>query len=129
MKIKSVSTNSAQLGYHSTNITMAIAQLDLNSAPTAHSTNAAIGTNTTMLPVPVPRAPSGTLHVIMDDGVHMFYCWTHGLGFNRMHTSTTCANAANGHCKTATTTNMQGGKNTIQAGGYCCCLDCTDAKA
>jgi len=96
----------AQLGYHSANITMAVAQLSLNSVPAAHSANAAIATSMTTLPAPMPRAPSGTPYAITDDGIHMFYCWTHGLGFNHTHTSATCANAADGHCKTATATNM-----------------------
>jgi len=65
-----------QLGYHSANIAIAVAHLNLNSAPAAHSANATIATNVITPPAPVPRAPSGTPYVIMDDGIHMFYCWT-----------------------------------------------------
>ncbi len=63
-----------------------------------------------------PNTP--TAHVVTDDGVNMFYCWTHGLGFNHTHTSVTCANPTDGHYITATVTNMQGGKNIIQTHGY-----------
>ena len=39
----------------------------------------------------------------------MFYCWTHGLGPNPNHTSSTCSNQQTGHCTTATVDNMMGG--------------------
>jgi hypothetical protein len=38
-----------------------------------------------------------------------FYCWSHGFGRNKDHTSATCKNQAPGHCLTATYFNMQGG--------------------
>jgi len=108
-----------QLGFHSANVTTAVAQLNLADTLTEHSANAAIGMwpNPPLTPMScMPRTP--TPHVVMDDGVHMIYCWTHGLGFNPMHTSATCDKPANGHCITATATSMQGGKNIIQAQGY-----------
>lgn len=54
--------------------------------------------------------------VISNDGVRMFYCWTHGLGTNPNHTSATCQRRATGHQDDATVTNMQGGNNTIMTG-------------
>ena len=109
----------SQLGFHSANVTTAVAQLNLADTPTEHSANAAIGTWPKPPPTPMSRVPrTPTPHVVTDDGVHMFYCWTHGLGFNPTHTSATCDKPAVGHCITATATNMQGGKNIIQARGY-----------
>jgi hypothetical protein len=56
-------------------------------------------------------------HVVTNDGVRMYYCWTHGLGTNATHTSSTCQRPASGHQIDATVTNMQGGNNTIMGGG------------
>jgi hypothetical protein len=44
----------------------------------------------------------------------MFYCWSHGLGFNEKHTSDTCTNKKAGHVDSSTADNMQGGNNTIR---------------
>ena len=120
----------AQLGYHSANATATLAQLNINDEPTLHSANAASIVRTTQPPLPIPRiSNNATPHVITDDGIQMFYCWTHGLGFNRTHTSATCANPSDGHCISATATNMQGGKNTIQARGYRRRIERTESKA
>jgi len=114
----------SQLGFHSTNIATAGAQLNLAEAPTKHSANTPISMQPSPLPTPMSCTPCTlTPHVVTDDGVHMFYCWTHGLGFNPMHTSATCDKPASGHCITATATSMQGGKNIIQARGYHCCAE------
>ena len=45
----------------------------------------------------------------------MYYCWTHGLGKNRNHTSATCNNKAEGHKDEATADNMLGGNNKIMS--------------
>ena len=45
----------------------------------------------------------------------MYYCWTHGLGKNRKHTSATCNNKAEGHKDEATADNMMGGNNKIMS--------------
>jgi hypothetical protein len=42
------------------------------------------------------------------------YCWTHGLGRDSRHTSTTCTHPAEGHQVTATLENMQGGNASIR---------------
>ena len=52
----------------------------------------------------------------VNGGCNMYYCWTHGLGKNRSHTSTTCTNPDEGHQRTATADNMQGGNNRIMTG-------------
>jgi hypothetical protein len=68
-----------------------------------------------------PRPP-GTLppptpaHIVLDSGVKMYYCWTHGLSKNPNHTSPTCNFKADGHIDTATADNLQGGSNTIGSG-------------
>jgi hypothetical protein len=47
----------------------------------------------------------------------MYYCWTHGLGKNRAHTSLLCNTKAADHKDNATVDNMLGGNNTIM---QCC---------
>jgi len=119
-----------QLGYHSANAAVNITQNHTSYEPTLHCADATSTIRPAPMTTPAPRPQSiGTLHVITDDGVQMFYCWTHGLGFNRTHTSATCANPADGHCISATATNMQNGKNTIQARGHHRHPERTDPKA
>jgi len=45
----------------------------------------------------------------------MYYCWTHGLGFNHNHMSATCSKPADGHNTSAMVKNMHGGNNTIMS--------------
>jgi len=120
----------AQLGYHSASAAVGITQMHISDDFTTHSANAASSVRPAPPPTPSPRPQNqATPHVITDDGVQMFYCWTHGLGFNRTHTSATCANPADGHRTSATATNMQNGKNTIQARGHRRRPERTDPKA
>jgi hypothetical protein len=63
-------------------------------------------------PVPPPAVP---VHVSVDGG-KMYYCWTHGLGTHRNHTSATCNHKAEGHKDDATAFKMKGGNNTISSG-------------
>jgi len=101
----------AQLGYHSANAGVDITQITISDGLTMHSANAVSTMQTILPPTPMPCIPSNTvLHFLTDDCVQMFYCWTHGLSFNCTHTSAMCANPADGHCISATATNMQGGK-------------------
>ena len=65
-------------------------------------------------PPVIPAAPAGG--VLVNGGCHMYYCWTHGLGKNRSHTSTTCTHPAEGHIQDATANNMKGGNNRIMTG-------------
>ena len=44
----------------------------------------------------------------------MFYCWTHGLGYNKEHTSATCTAPQAGHVRNATVFNKQGGNCNIR---------------
>jgi hypothetical protein len=59
---------------------------------------------------PVTRT-SGS--VILPNSVKMYYCWSHGLGINKQHTSPTCTFKKDGHIDMATADNMQGGCNLI----------------
>jgi hypothetical protein len=43
-----------------------------------------------------------------------YYCWSHGLSKNPLHTSATCNNKAVGHILDSSLTNMKGGCNNIQ---------------
>jgi len=63
----------------------------------------------------VPAQSTSTRPIVTNDGLNMYYCWTHGLGFNRNHTSGTCSNPAEGHRTSATVKNMQNGNNTIMS--------------
>jgi hypothetical protein len=54
--------------------------------------------------------------VITNDNVRMYYCWSHGLGTNPIHTSARCTHPNEGHIRESTVTNMQGGNNTIMTG-------------
>ena len=54
-------------------------------------------------PVLPPAAPLSRFH----------YCWSHGLGPNRGHTSATCRDKAPGHQTEATVDNMLGGCNSV----------------
>jgi hypothetical protein len=44
----------------------------------------------------------------------VYYCWTHGIGFNPNHTSTTCTYPHENHKTAATFRNMMGGNNMIK---------------
>lgn len=44
----------------------------------------------------------------------IYYCWTHGVGFNHEHTSATCKAPQSGHRSEATVTNMLGGNNFVR---------------
>ena len=45
------------------------------------------------------------------DSYPLFYCWSHGLGPSKFHTSLTCRKKKEGHQDAATITNMMGGSN------------------
>jgi hypothetical protein len=47
------------------------------------------------------------------DGIKMYYCWSHGLGFNSNHTSCTCKTKKDGHRDNATIRSRKGGSNMI----------------
>ena len=72
--------------------------------------------NTTAVAAAVTPTPAGPAdrHVSVEGG-KMYYCWTHGLGPHRNHTSLTCHRKAAGHKDDATAFRMQGGNNTIAA--------------
>jgi hypothetical protein len=52
-------------------------------------------------------------HITTNNMVKMFYCWTHGLGTNPKHCSSTCKKKGPGHINTATADNMEGGNDKI----------------
>lgn len=65
------------------------------------------------LPNKLAQEPQYTVDV--DGFVKMFYCWTHGLGFNPKHTSCTCNSKAEGHRDEATVKKRLGGSNRIMS--------------
>jgi hypothetical protein len=52
----------------------------------------------------------------VSNGIPLFYCWSHGLSKNLEHTSPTCINPKEGHCRDATIDNRLGGVNKINFG-------------
>ena len=52
-------------------------------------------------------------NVIPAGGTVYYYCWTHGLGKNGLHTSATCKNKGEGLKDSATANNMQGGTQRL----------------
>jgi hypothetical protein len=76
-----------------------------------HGANGADGNRPRDTPPPNPTPTSGT--VVLPNGVMMYYCWSHGLGKNKQHTSSTCTFKKDGHIDTATADNMQGGCHLI----------------
>jgi hypothetical protein len=96
-------------GYHSANVAITTsngALLEHHGHHTAAVANA--------LP-PVSTPPHQSIETVFVDGTdcRLYYCWTHGLGFSRNHTSNTCTNRATGHVETATFKNPQGGSNKV----------------
>jgi len=92
-RIRKLTTGST--GYHGANVATTVNNTNTMTTATSHTTAATQGP------------------VTSNDGVSVYYCWTHGLGFNKNHTSATCSNPGTGHCQTATIKNMHGGNNTI----------------
>jgi len=84
-----------------------------------HGANAAINP----APAPAPASPSAATNSTpagqqaIVGNVAMYYCWTHGLGKNRAHTSQTCTNKAPGHMDHSTADNLLGGNDRIMRGG------------
>jgi hypothetical protein len=71
--------------------------------------------NREVLQKPPPPAPTTTDSAVrIDNVIDMYYCWTHGLGRNRKHTSKSCKNPARGHQYNATILDIKGGCRTIQ---------------
>jgi hypothetical protein len=60
-----------------------------------------------------PALPCKKKPDVVIDTVEMFYCWSHGLGFNPKHTSHTCHTEKDGHKDDATIHNHKGGSPTI----------------
>ena len=57
--------------------------------------------------------PGGSIR--LESGKIMYYCWSHGLGLNRGHTSANCERPKAGHQITAATDNLMGGCNYIMS--------------
>jgi hypothetical protein len=95
-------------GYHSANI----AVVATTPAPVSLTTHhvAAIATP----PHAAPQRQTTTKTIFVDGtDCRLYYCWTHGLGFSKNHTSSTCTNRTVGHIDTATFRNPQGGSNKV----------------
>jgi hypothetical protein len=78
--------------------------------------NSALAATTASSPAATPtnRTTAPSSHINTTGGVQLFYCWTHGMGKNHAHTSSTCQRKAPGHQDTATYDNMLGGNDTLQ---------------
>ena len=99
-------------GYHGAHAAIQLPPVAHDSVPPLATAAAAHGRP------PSVSAPATTAHgAASADGQQFYYCWTHGLGTNRNHTSATCQRPADGHQTTATARHMMGGNNTILRGG------------
>lgn len=99
-------TTSAQAGYGTHDrANAATVTIETNAVNTA---NAAVTTGSN---ANANAAPDFITTMSLTDAP---YCWSHGLGWNRNHTSPTCTNRAEGHQENAIVTDMLGGNNTIR---------------
>jgi hypothetical protein len=67
----------------------------------------------TPTPTPTPTTTTTTTGPIQGydkEGYPIAYCWTHGIGRNLKHTSSTCKYPKDGHVKEATLNNKMGGE-------------------
>jgi hypothetical protein len=99
------------------------------TAPNNQATNVPPTVPHVQAPVPAPAtvnlaaaastvaAPPWDAPRIVSNLIELFYCWTHGLCTNPLHTSGSCTRPREGHQITATAANMMGGNNTIVGGG------------
>lgn len=69
--------------------------------------------NASMASKTAPQMAATTTQNPNPRGNTLHYCWTHGLGTNSSHESSTCKTPAEGHRAEATVFNMLGGNNTI----------------
>lgn len=81
-------------GYHG-------AHLAVQTTTTPAATSAATNTGG-------PNPPSARA-----DGIDLYYCWSHGLGTNRSHTSATCTRKLPNHQDSATVSKRMGGSDLI----------------
>lgn len=100
-RVRKLTANTA--GYHTANVA--------TTAPAPNPSYAHAATTPTR---PGPTTGTHTPTVFVDGhDCRMYYCWTHGLGFSKNHTSTTCNTRAPGHIETATIRNPQGGSDKL----------------
>jgi hypothetical protein len=67
-------------------------------------------------PVPGETANAVTpesQHIMTNNSIKMYYCWTHGLGTNPNHCSASCKKKADGHKDNATADKMMDGNDRI----------------
>lgn len=81
--------------------------------PTNPNIESAAAANTTQNTATGGAGNGRSPHVLLNNGVRMYYCHTHGLGLNSGHTSPHCQKPAEGHKVEATADNMMGGNNRI----------------
>jgi len=83
-----------------------------------HGANAATQHDLVVPPPNLPpssaMSPPALANAAISEPPRHYYCWTHGLGINRAHTSITCNHKATGHRDEAVMGNMLGGNNTMQ---------------
>jgi hypothetical protein len=77
-----------------------------------HTAAMAIGNTPT--PTGAAFATSNKHNTKPDTISGIYYCWTHGVGFNKDHTSTSCQSPQSGHRSESTIINMMGGNNFVR---------------
>ncbi|KAG7372531.1 hypothetical protein IV203_018674 [Nitzschia inconspicua] len=79
-----------------------------------HSANFATPPNA---PATASAAPTSSNSITVNSTT-MYYCWSHGLGFNPNHTSATCQRPSEKHDHTATIRNPKGGCRLINTAAF-----------
>lgn len=80
----------------------------------ATTTNAGYHHAAAVTSTKAPTAPTPPRSPVAPTATPSFYCWSHGLGRNPVHTSATCTNPCPGHRLDATLDNMLGGCPMVQ---------------
>jgi len=94
-------------GYKTHKRAVTAAQAGYNSAHAATASSKSTPSSSTPTATPT-CTPCGT-----SNNIKLYYCWTHGLGKNKDHTSKTCKNKAEGHQDDAHIGNMMGGSTRL----------------
>jgi hypothetical protein len=105
-------------GYHGANAAETPTDLDTiisRLTTLTNETDATLATAATATSSISTSNSSGPASIHTNNNITMYYCWSHGLGKNRAHTSASCSRKMEGHQDAATADNLMGGNNRIMS--------------
>ena len=105
-----MTSTTSDVGFHSAaNTTTPTSEISALTAAIMKQTLANSENFTNMMNLLTANSPqsSSPANTVTPKGRH--YCWTHGRSYNRLHTSASCENPAEGHETGATWGNKLGG--------------------